>query len=249
MVAVVACAAVPTAADPTGRGCPAPTRRVEQDTVVLLHGLGRSPRSLKRIERELFKHGYRVVNVAYPTGRESIEGLSARLGAVLARQAIGRTGRVHFVTHSMGGIVLRYYLHGHRIDQMGRVVMLSPPNAGSELVDLLKGIPWVGDHAGPSREQLGTDASSLPSRLGPVGFELGVIAGNRSWNPLFSWVLPGEDDGMVSVERAKVGGMSDFLVVSRTHTFLMNDREVIRQTLAFLRDGRFDHSADEKAAP
>ena len=119
--------------------------------------------------------------------------------------------------------------------------MLSPPNGGSELADLLRKVPLVRKAAGPNRPQLGTDPAGLPASLGSVDFNLGVIAGDRSFNPLFSLLIPGPDDGFVAVERAKVKGMTDFLIVPRTHTFIMRSRQVIEQTLRFLRDGSFDH--------
>ena len=211
-----------------------------RETVVLLHGLGRSPRSMRRLERRLEAQGYRVLNLAYESRRQTVEEASGDLGDVLKRCRAARSRRVHFVTHSLGSIVVRHYLTHNRPENLGRVVMLGPPNGGSELVDLMKRLPVLRHHVGPSRSQLGTDPSSLPARLGPVAFELGVIAGTRTWNPLFSWVLPGADDGMVSVERAKVEGMSDFLTVRRTHTFMMRGRDVIEQTVRFLQTGAFD---------
>jgi pimeloyl-ACP methyl ester carboxylesterase len=196
---------------------------------------------MNRIGRGLEALGYHVVNVAYASRREPVEEISGRLNTALARHGLERAARVHFVAHSLGSIVVRHYLAHHRPANLGRVVMLGPPNGGSELVDLLKRLPIVRHHLGPARGQLGTDPSGLPARLGPVDFELGVIAGTRTWNPLFSWVLPGDDDGMVSVERTRVEGMSDFLTVPRTHTFMMRDRDVIAQTLTFLRQGEFEH--------
>ena len=218
------------------------------ETVVLLHGLGRTPRSMNRMERALGERGYRVVNLAYPSRERTIEELSRDLHERILECCAEQSGPVHFVTHSMGGILVRQYLHDHDLPNAGRVVMLSPPNGGSELVDLLERLPVVRRHVGPSREQLGTGPEDLPSRLGPVRFELGVIAGRRSWNPLFSSVLPGADDGMVSVARARVEGMSDFLVVPRAHPFIMRDRAVIEQSVAFLRRGAFDHTAQAGAA-
>ena len=219
-----------------------------RETVVLLHGLGRSPRSMNRLGRRLEAQGYRVVNVSYPSRRESVEEIAKYLDIELARCCPERDVRVHFVTHSLGSIVVRYYLEHHRPENLGRVVMLGPPNGGSELVDLMRRIPIIRHHVGPSRGQLGMDSSSLPAQLGPVTFELGVIAGTRTWNPLFSWVLPGADDGMVSVERTKVEGMSDFLAVPRTHTFMMRGPDVIAQTIDFLRDGEFEHPPPRPAA-
>ena len=220
------------------------------DRVVLLHGLGRGDLSMRRMEKRLADAGYRVVNVSYPSTQHSIEYLAEReLGPALQECCADGAGLVHFVTHSMGGIVLRYYLENHELENLGRVVMLSPPNQGSELAD------WVAENEllqkilGPSAEELGTGSESVPNRLGPVDFDLGIITGNRTLNPLFSRMIPGADDGKVSVERAKVEGMTDFLVVPHTHTYIMLADDVIEQTLYFLENGRFDHEAAEAAAP
>ena len=214
-----------------------------KETVVLLHGLSRTPRSMKRLEAALSRSGYAVVNVGYRAGRRPIEDLSEDLGARLAELGGSPDRRVHFVTHSFGGILVRYYLKDRPLPNLGRVVMLSPPNGGSELADLLGKLPLVRKAGGPNRRRLGTDPAGLPARLGPVDFDLGVITGDRSINPLFSSLIPGPDDGFVAVERARVRGMTDFLVVPRTHAFIMQSRQVIAQTLKFLRDGSFDHSA------
>ena len=132
---------------------------------------------------------------------------------------------------------------GRPLDRLGRVVMLSPPNNGSEVVDLLDDYGLFRTGLGPAALELSTDESGMPNRLGPVDFELGVITGNRSINPLFSWWIPGEDDGQVSVEGARVTGMTDFLVLPATHTFIMNDSQAIEQTLFFLERGRFDRES------
>ena len=216
-------------------------RMAQRETVVLLHGLGRTPRSMRRLETALARGGYRVVNVKYSAGRKPIDAIADLLDSRLAACRGAAGVRVHFVTHSYGGIVLRYYLETRSFPNLGRVVMLGPPSTGSEMADLLRKIPVVRSIAGPTRRSLGTDSQSLPARLGPVHFELGIIAGNRSLNPLFSWLIPGPDDGMVSVERAKVPGMTDFLVLPHTHSFIMRSREVMAQTGTFLQTGRFDH--------
>jgi len=224
-----------------GDACAPPGSGPGREVVVLLHGLSRSPRSMRRIEAALTRAGYEVVNFGYAAGRRPIEDLATDLDARLApyRGAPGK--RVHFVTHSFGGILLRYYLKERPLPNVGRAVMLSPPNGGSELADLLNRIPLARRAAGPNRPRLGTDGDGLPARLGPVDFELGVITGRRTLNPIFSSLIPGPDDGFVGVGRARVEGMADFLVVARTHAFIMKGGDVIRETLKFLRDGSFEH--------
>jgi hypothetical protein len=125
-----------------------------------------------------------------------------------------------------------------------RVVMLGPPNQGSEAVDRLKNLPGFYWLNGPAGVQLGTSEQDMPRQLGAANFELGVIAGRRSINLLLSSMIPGQDDGKVSVESTKMDGMTDFISLPCTHTFMMRNSEVIRQTLFFLEHGHFLHSSN-----
>ncbi len=218
-----------------------PVASADTENVVLLHGLGRSRWSMRTMEKALTQSGYRVFNMGYPSTTKAIPDLAAELHVQV--QHCCHTNQTHFVTHSLGGILVRSYLTHYPLDNLGRVVMLSPPNKGSELVDVLGKVGAFTLILGPASGQLSTQPSSIPNQLnqrGPVDFELGVIAGNRSFNPLTSWLIPGPDDGRVSVNSAQVAGMADFLVVPRTHTFIMSSRTVIEQTVNFLRTGKFE---------
>lgn len=219
------------------------------DTVVLLHGLGRGPASMWPVAQTLAREGYEIVNLRYASQRADIAALAEQtLAPVFARATNGPAGqatpggRVHIVTHSLGGILVRQYLRDHGVPaSLGRVVMLAPPNGGSEIVDALKGwrvYAWLN---GPAGLDLGTAVDQAPGRLGPlpVGVQVGVIAGDATWNPLFSAMIPGPDDGKVAVARTHVAGESDHLVLPYSHTWLMNRRETRGQVVRFLRVGHF----------
>jgi triacylglycerol lipase len=211
-----------------------------KDYVILLHGLGRTPLSMKRLEWTLKKEGYRVINGAYPSTRISVQDAADHwLGKILAQQTPDKTVKIHFVGHSLGGIVLRQYLTNHRIENLGRVVMLAPPNQGSELADKLRNNCLYRFVTGPAGQQLGTGDSNLPKQLGPPDFELGIIAGDRSLNPLFSKWISGLDDGKVSVLSTQLPGAKDFLVVHHSHTWLAWSREVTVAVSQFLQAGSF----------
>ena len=215
------------------------------ETVVLVHGLGRSARSLLLMESRLESAGYRVVSFDYPSTTEPIERLVDSLASVVSGCCSEQTEKTHIVTHSMGGVLVRSYLAGAEVPYEGRVVMMSPPNQGSEIVDAFGSSPlWV-TLVGPAGASLGTDSLSVPNQLGPVSFPLGIIAGDRSVLPLGSWLIPGPDDGLVGVERAHVEGAVDFLVVPATHTMIMNRADVAVEVINFLRTGRFIDSDRE----
>ena len=216
----------------------APATALASDCVVLLHGLWRSDASMNAMERGLASAGYTVRNIGYESTGHSVETLAAET-VPRAVEACGEAGAIHFVTHSMGGIVLRQYLETGDIDRLGRVVMLGPPNQGSEVVDRYARFPGFEWFAGPAGLQLGTGQASVPRGLGPAEFDVGIIAGTRSINPILSTLLPDRDDGKVSVAATRVEGMNDHLEMPVTHVFMMRNRDVLAQVIHYLSHGRF----------
>lgn len=209
--------------------------RHRHETVILLHGLGSFPAMMALLAWRLRLDGYRVRNPRYPSTREPLESLVARLKAIVERCE----GRIHFVGHSLGGIIVRAYLDQREEPFDGRVVMLSPPNQGSEIVDAFQKSPLLTRLLGPVGARLGTDPDSIPSSLPPPHFEVGIITGTRSVNPIGSLIIPPPHDGSVSVERAQLEGAAAFKVIGGTHTFLMNRKDVAEDVKLFLREGRF----------
>ena len=240
--------------------CCAPVS-AKTECVVLLHGLARTSNSMGDIEKALSTDGYIVANIGYKSRSASIQEL-APLAVKRGLEHCEREGKsegksedeskgdgeditaIHFVTHSLGGILIRYYLAGNEIEKLGRVVMLAPPNQGSKVVDHWRAIPGYALLNGPAGDQLGVGPESIPLSLGAVEFELGVIAGDRSINPILSLSLNNPDDGKVSVESTKVEGMKDFIQVSSTHTFIMSSKIVIQQIRQFISSGNFSHDPD-----
>jgi len=210
--------------------------------VVLLHGLGRSAKSMAYLEERLTAAEYTVFNYDYESRKKEIDSLVDDLHGFIKNCCQQEETTLHFVTHSLGGILVRALIAQKRPGNLGRVVMLSPPNKGSETVDYLGDYTFFEKIFGPAAQQLGTGPDSFPNRLGPADFELGIITGDRTIDPISSWIIPGKDDGKVAIERTKLEGMADFLVMDVSHTFIMQNPEVVDEVIHFLRQGRFIRS-------
>jgi len=208
-------------------------------SLVLLHGLGRTRWSLWPVAREAARRGYQVHNLGYPSRRARIEELAENVGERVLH--VAGNGPVDVVTHSMGGIVLRAAVAGGSLPQeaVRRVVMLAPPNHGSELADRLRDFRVYRFATGPAGRQIGTNEDSVPRRLPPPPFEVGIIAGRKSANPVFGRVLGPESDGKVTVESTQLEGMRDRVVVDRAHTFIMWAPDVLAHVFSFLETGQF----------
>jgi triacylglycerol lipase len=213
-----------------------------QECVVLLHGLWRTELSMMAVEWELGDAGYTVANVTYPSLLYPIEEL-AEMAVEAGIDECHEQGltRIHFVTHSLGGILVRQYLDTHDIEGLGRVVMMGPPNQGSQLADYVHSLPLLRPLEPEAIAQLTTGEESVPRQLGPVEFELGVIAGNVNRRPPLPGIPDEASDGTVAVAETMVPGMVDFVELPASHTFMMWNPDVLAQVLFFLENGRFDH--------
>ncbi|MBX2883274.1 MAG: alpha/beta fold hydrolase [Granulosicoccus sp.] len=219
------------------------------ECVVLLHGLARTSASMEKLAAKLGAEGYKTVNYDYPSRKHTIEVLAESvIPDAISRCVSHDSSAIHFVTHSLGGILVRQYRSRHAIPLLGRAVFLAPPNQGSEVVDVFGEVPGYALLNGPAGSQLGTGEESVPLKLGAVDFDLGVIAGTKTFNPILSQTLPNPDDGKVSVYSARVEGMCAFLTVPESHPFIMKDDTVIEQVLSYLSQGEFSAAGAEKLA-
>mgnify|MGYP002713156964 CR=1 FL=1 len=213
------------------------------ECVILLHGLARTANSMSPMAQALQREGYQVANIDYPSRTAPVEELADQAIARGLKQCRDSSG-IHFVTHSMGGILVRYYLAHHELKSLQRVVMLGPPNQGSQVVDKLADFPGFRLLNGPAGLQLGTGKASIPNRLGKADFDLGIIAGTRSINLILSTMLPNADDGKVSIANTKLKGMNDHVAMSVTHPFMMRNPKVIEQVIHYLEHGAFKKASD-----
>ncbi|MFZ5497140.1 MAG: esterase/lipase family protein [Verrucomicrobiota bacterium] len=212
----------------------------EPDCVVLLHGIGMRAYVMQRLESALRADGYRTVNLSYPSRKMPFEQLASEyLPAQLAKHAVAGAPHLHFVTHSMGSLIVRKLIQDARPANLGRVVMIGPPNHGSTAADAAKENVLLRKFLGGNLVRLGTGEDAIVRTLGPADFEAGVIAGEVALHPVFGRTLGGKNDGAVTVESAKLEGMRDFLVVPWSHTVMLWRTEVVDQVRAFLRDGKF----------
>lgn len=218
----------------------------EKETVVLLHGIARTKASMKTMEKSLQSAGYETRAITYPSTDRDIDAIAQELREKELSPAFWRgAGKVHFVTHSMGGLVARRYLAHYQAqipaEKLGRVVMMAPPSRGSHIADLIHNLPPYHWYYGPAGQELTSAARAAADDA--LYYDAGIIAGGKEW-PYFiaALIVPGPSDGRVSVENTKAPGMKDHIVMPATHTFIMDRPDVQRQVVHFIREGIFHHA-------
>ncbi|MCA9078978.1 MAG: alpha/beta fold hydrolase [Planctomycetaceae bacterium] len=206
------------------------------DAVVVIHGIIRSSKSFAGLQKQVQGQGMHVIPFDYPSTRVPLKQSAALLDQVL--KSLDGVERIHLVVHSMGGLVVRTYLQEHEPDpRLNRMVMLGVPNQGAEMANIMKDNLLYKFVYGPAGQQLVADPAGVIAKLPTPKFEFAVIAGARGtpdgWNPL----IPGDDDGTVSVDAARLPGAADFMTVPALHSFLMDDATVQNATIHFLKQG------------
>jgi pimeloyl-ACP methyl ester carboxylesterase len=219
-------------------GCSIHNKDGSAEQVILLHGLGRQGSAMFLLQKRIREAGYEAHSIEYASLQEPPEVILEKVGEQIALLCKDDSRPVHFVGHSLGGLVVRAYLDQKPLINLGRVVLLGTPSQGSELVDIY-GDSWLLTILGPTARELGTDDDSFPNRIGPPYYPLGIIAGTSSFNPLTDDHLPGPDDGLVSVKSTKIDGMTDFLLVDTSHSMMRYKETVARETIHFLKEGHF----------
>ncbi len=210
------------------------------DYIIILHGIAKSNKHMKKLADYLRREGFDIINLSYPSTSYKIEDLIEIINKKISERA-KETKRIHFVGYSMGGLIVRALIHKYNYQNLGRVVQLAPPNQGSEVADFVKNFWLYKKIFGPAGKQLITDQGAIKHLFGKVNYELGIIAGNATIDPISSAIIKRENDGKVAVESTKLEGMKDHVVINVSHSFFPSNKKVQEQTLHFLKNGNFKH--------
>jgi pimeloyl-ACP methyl ester carboxylesterase len=218
-------------------GCSIHNNPDSTEQVILLHGLGRKGHAMFLLQKRIREAGYEAHSIEYASLQEPPEVLLEKVAEQIELCCRDDSRPVHFVGHSLGGLIVRAYLDKRPLENLGRVVLLGTPSQGSELVDIY-GDSWLFRVLGPTAGVLGTDEDSFPNSIGPPYYPLGIIAGTSGFS-ITDDHLPGPDDGLVSVKSTKIDGMADFLLVDTSHSMMRYNQTVARETIHFLKNGSF----------
>jgi pimeloyl-ACP methyl ester carboxylesterase len=210
--------------------------------VVLVHGFMDTRFHLFFMEKRLVDDGYRVINKTYPSVTMSIEECADYLARVIERgtEDIDGPYELDFITHSMGGLVARCYLAKYDPPQARRLVMIATPNRGVTKAELVARLPLADRVLGPALMEMAQGPDYLCTLCGGAPtVEFAVIAGGKGDGQGYSVLIPGDDDGTVSVRSAYLPGASDFLLLDHIHNLICFYDDTITNAQSFLADGAF----------
>ena len=238
--------------------------RKNQDFLVLLHGIYGKSSDMESIAQN-FKDNYRIINIQYPTTKETaeeisdlyiepnIENIKEQIFSENFHKKIGnqyyeiaensnkinknfnQNIKINFVAHSMGTGILRYYLKENPLENLGKVVFISPPSHGSHLAD----VPFVDklpSMLGKVVPQFSTKKDSFVNQLGEPDYDYMILIGNKTNNPLYSMIIRGKDDGMVPLKTAKMKSDNFKIIENTTHTSILKDRRTMKEISEFLKN-------------
>lgn len=207
--------------------------------VIVLHGLFCSSRIMKRLMNYLSKAGFKVIGLSYPSRTRLLPEIAKMVAKQITLLSDPKE-QIHFVAHSMGGIVVRQLFRDYPEIQkrIGRVVMLGAPNQGCEMAEVALRIP-LGKKIGGKNLTFFSPKNSVFNDF-PLPPETGIIAGTVSANPFSSLIFDEPNDGMVGVEKTKARGMKDWKALPVTHQGLIKEEKVFQQVVSFLKEGRFE---------
>lgn len=212
--------------------------------VIALHGILRSSKSWDALKRHLEPDGYQFVAVDYPSTQRSIEQFADQLQTVIA--SLNGIEKIHFVVHSMGGLVVRRWCQTYSDPRIGRLVMIGTPNAGAEIATMLQKNLLFQAIFGPAGQELVAAPDNFIEKLPTPPFEFGVIMGSRGTSDGYNPLIPGDDDGVVTVRSARLPGAVDSLAVRCLHSFQCWNPEVMDATRRFLKSGAFRESGQRE---
>lgn len=209
-----------------------------KDGVVLLHGIGRTKAAMADLEKAFAAQGYDVLNIDYPSRKDTLGNLAAYIHPQVEDFTKGRAGCLHFVGYSMGGLLTRAYINAYKPKKLCRVVFLGVPQKGSEVADLLKDNFLFDSFYGKAGQELVTNVDN-DEKFGKITYEAASIAGTWTIDPVSYFIISGPNDGKVSVASTKVDGLKSHLILPVTHTFMPSNKAVIEQSVSFIKDGKF----------
>ena len=238
--------------------------RKNQDFLVLLHGIYGKSSDMESIAQN-FKDNYRIINIQYPTTKETaeeisdlyiepnIENIKEQIFSENFHKKIenqyyeitensnkinknfNQNIKINFVAHSMGTGILRYYLKENPLENLGKVVFISPPSHGSHLAD----VPFVDklpSMLGKVVPQFSTKKDSFVNQLGEPDYNYMILIGNKTNNLLYSMIIRGKDDGMVPLKTAKMKSDNFKIIENTTHTSILKDRRTMKEISEFLKN-------------